>query len=71
MDTFHDHSSLKDEKWKIHFLIRKPDIKEHDRYTNYTLPKNAPDFTITEIEEKLSQVFGYLFNIHITETCKE
>ena len=58
MDLFENEFSHKNEEWKIRLLIRKLGTQEHERYTNYIIPKGATDFTFAETVELLKEIFG-------------
>ncbi|CAH8538525.1 unnamed protein product [Schistosoma rodhaini] len=55
-----------DDAAKVRILLRKLGTAEHERYSNFILPKNPRDFTFDETIEILSQIFAEqssLFNI--------
>ncbi|CAH8642706.1 unnamed protein product [Dicrocoelium dendriticum] len=47
-----------DDVWKVRLLLRKLGAVEHERYTNFVLPKNARDFTFDETVRTLTQIFS-------------
>ncbi|CAH8585986.1 unnamed protein product [Schistosoma intercalatum] len=51
---------------KVRILLRKLGTMEHERYSNFILPKNPQDFSFDDTVKTLSQIFGEqssLFNI--------
>ncbi|CAH8671047.1 unnamed protein product [Schistosoma bovis] len=55
-----------DDASKVKILLRKLGTMEHERYSNFILPKNPRDFSFDETIKTLSQIFGEqssLFNI--------
>ncbi|CAH8492812.1 unnamed protein product [Dicrocoelium dendriticum] len=47
-----------DDVWEVCLLLRKLGAVEHERYTNFVLPKNARDFSFDETVKTLMQIFG-------------
>ncbi|CAH8528395.1 unnamed protein product [Schistosoma rodhaini] len=65
-DVFNVDLETFDDAAKIRVLLRKLGTIEHERYTNYILPKNPRDISFEETVKILSQIFGEqssLFNI--------
>lgn len=65
-DVFNVDLETFDDAAKVRVLLRKLGTIEHERYTNYILPKNPRDISFEETVKILSQIFGEqssLFNI--------
>ncbi|CAH8623518.1 unnamed protein product [Schistosoma rodhaini] len=65
-DLFHIDLCRLDDASKVRILLRKLGTTEHERYSNFILPKNPRDFSFDETIQTLSQIFGEqssLFNI--------
>ncbi|CAH8566258.1 unnamed protein product [Dicrocoelium dendriticum] len=71
-----DFANLPAEK-KIRLMLRKLGAAEHEKFTNFILPKKSTDLSFDEVVAALSQIFGEqtsLFNIRykcLTITKKE
>ncbi|KER23306.1 hypothetical protein T265_08791 [Opisthorchis viverrini] len=55
-----------DDAWKVRMLLRKLGTAEHDRFTNFILPKHPRDLGFADAVKILAQIFGEqssLFNI--------
>ncbi|KAK4470017.1 hypothetical protein MN116_000047 [Schistosoma mekongi] len=65
-DLFRIDLCRMDDASKVRILLRKLGTIEHERYSNFILPKNPRDFSFDETVQTLSQIFGEqssLFNI--------
>ena len=55
-----------DDQWKVRHLLRKLGNVEHERFTNFILPKRPADLTFDQAVQLLNEVFGdktSLFNV--------
>ncbi|CAH8609833.1 unnamed protein product [Dicrocoelium dendriticum] len=57
-DIFRVEFADQDDAWKVRLLLRKLGAVEHERYTNFVLPKNARDFSFDETVRTLTQIFS-------------
>ncbi|CAH8589626.1 unnamed protein product [Dicrocoelium dendriticum] len=57
-DIFRVELADQDDAWKVRLLLRKLGAVEHERHTNFVLPKNARDFSFDETVKSLTQIFG-------------
>ncbi|CAH8546802.1 unnamed protein product [Schistosoma rodhaini] len=57
-DVFNVDLETFDDAAKVRVLLRKLGTIEHERYTNYILPKNPRDISFEETVKMLSQIFG-------------
>uniref|UniRef100_A0AAG5DQM8 Reverse transcriptase domain-containing protein n=1 Tax=Anopheles atroparvus TaxID=41427 RepID=A0AAG5DQM8_ANOAO len=57
-DLFEKDASRLSDDAKVRLLMRKLGALEHDRYTNFILPKNSRDFSLHETVIKLTDLFG-------------
>ncbi|CAH8651986.1 unnamed protein product, partial [Schistosoma intercalatum] len=65
-DLFYIDLCKLDDASKVRILLRKLGTMEHERYSNFILPKNPRDFSFDDTVKTLSQIFGEqssLFNI--------
>lgn len=65
-DSFRLELAETDDAQKVRLLLRKLGPAEHERYSNYILPKNPRDFSFEDTVTCLSTIFGEqssLFNI--------
>ncbi|KER31390.1 hypothetical protein T265_02308 [Opisthorchis viverrini] len=65
-DMFKTDFSKFDDGWKVRLLLRKLGTPEHERFTNFILPKLPRDLSFDETVRTLSQIFGdqtSMFNI--------
>ncbi|CAH8597340.1 unnamed protein product [Dicrocoelium dendriticum] len=57
-DLFTVDLACQDDAWKVRLLLRKLGTLEHQRYTNFILPRNPRDVTFDDTVRTLSQIFG-------------
>ncbi|XP_053663457.1 uncharacterized protein K02A2.6-like [Anopheles marshallii] len=57
-DLFEKDAARLNDEAKVRLLLRKLGTSEHDRYTNYILPKHPRDFVLKETVSKLTAHFG-------------
>ncbi|CAH8498716.1 unnamed protein product, partial [Dicrocoelium dendriticum] len=57
-DIFRIELEAQDDAWKVRLLLRKLGAVEHERYTNFVLPKNPRDFRFDETVTILKTIFG-------------
>ncbi|CAH8512294.1 unnamed protein product [Dicrocoelium dendriticum] len=57
-DLFTVDLARQDDAWKVRLLLRKLGTLEHQRYTNFILPRNPRDVTFDDTVRTLSQIFG-------------
>ncbi|BHF84813.1 hypothetical protein SprV_0902796500 [Sparganum proliferum] len=74
-DSFSVDLAAQDDAWKVRLLLRKLGPTEHERYANFTLPKNPGEVTFKDTVQMLSQIFGEqssLFNTRFQclQLCK-
>ncbi|KER24112.1 hypothetical protein T265_08154 [Opisthorchis viverrini] len=65
-DMFQTDFAQFDDAWKVQLLLRKLGTAEHDRFTNFILPKLPRDLGFADAVKILAQIFGEqssLFNI--------
>ncbi|KER28725.1 hypothetical protein T265_04513 [Opisthorchis viverrini] len=65
-DMFQTDFAQFDDAWKVRLLLRKLGTAEHDRFTNFILPKLPRDLGFADAVKILAQIFGEqssLFNI--------
>ena len=57
-DLFNVDLSEQDDAWKVRLLLQKLGPVEHERYTNFILPKNPKDVSFVDTVNTLTQIFG-------------
>ncbi|CAH8557945.1 unnamed protein product [Schistosoma intercalatum] len=57
-DLFYIDLCKLDDASKVRILLRKLGTMEHERYSNFILPKNPRDFSFDDTVKTLSQIFG-------------
>ncbi|KER19644.1 hypothetical protein T265_11641 [Opisthorchis viverrini] len=57
-DIFRVELANQDDSWKVRLLLRKLGAVEHERYSNFVLPKNPREFSFDETVRTLTQIFG-------------
>ncbi|KER33480.1 hypothetical protein T265_00595 [Opisthorchis viverrini] len=49
---------MREDSWRARQLVRKIGVAEHERFTNYILPRKPSDLTFDETVAVLSSIFG-------------
>lgn len=57
-DVFRLELAKQEDSWRVRLLLRKLGAVEHERYSNFVLPKNPREFSFDQTVQTLTQIFG-------------